>query len=66
MIISPELTAAIEVADRVTILRDGGVAANETAGEFADDRAGLEASYTRDPWRTLPQNDFRGGGRHDA
>ncbi len=58
IVISHDLPAALKVADRVVILRDGRVAAQERADAFAGGGEALSATYARAIWSALPQNGF--------
>jgi peptide/nickel transport system ATP-binding protein len=58
IVISHDLPAALEVADRVVILREGRVAAEERADAFAGGGEALSAAYARAIWGALPQNGF--------
>jgi peptide/nickel transport system ATP-binding protein len=58
IVISHDLPAALKVADRVVILRDGRVAAEERADAFAGGGEALSAAYARAIWSALPQNGF--------
>lgn len=61
LVISHDLSAALDIADRVVILRDGKVAAAERAAAFAGGGENLSAPYARSIWNALPQNGFSGG-----
>ena len=65
IVISHDLSAALEIADRVVLLRDGQVAAQERADAFAGDGGMLRAPYARSIWNALPQNGFS-RERHEA
>ena len=65
IVISHDLSAALEIADRVVLLRDGQVAAQERANAFAGDGEALCAAYARAIWNALPQNGFS-RGHHEA
>lgn len=58
IVISHDLPAALTVADRVILLREGKVAAQEPAAAFAGDGGALSAAYARSIWKALPQNGF--------
>lgn len=58
VIISHDLAAAVSVADRVAILRDGALVATEEARRFAGAGEAELSSYARALWRALPQHDF--------
>jgi len=58
VVISHDLAAAVDSADRVAVLRDGALVATEDAVTFKrDGGAGLTA-YASELWRALPQHDF--------
>lgn len=61
IVISHDLSAALEIADRVVIMRDGKVVAHERADAFAGQGEALSAAYARKIWNALPQNGFSGG-----
>ena len=58
IVISHDLAATLQIADRVIILRDGYVAAHEHADVFSGDGTRLLAPYARSVWKALPQNGF--------
>lgn len=58
VVISHDLAAAVDSADRVAVLRDGALVATEAAATFvANGGAGL-SPYAHALWRALPQHDF--------
>jgi len=58
MLITHDLPAALTVADRVSLLRDGVTDGVMPAGDFSGDGARLATPYARALWKALPQNDF--------
>ncbi|MFD7655968.1 ATP-binding cassette domain-containing protein [Actinosynnema sp. NPDC059797] len=58
VLITHDLTAALEVADRVVICRDGRTVDEARPEDFRDDGAALSHPYTRALWRALPANGF--------
>ena len=65
IVISHDLTAVLKIADRVVLLRDGQVAAQERTDAFAGAGERLSAAYARSIWNALPQNGFS-RARHEA
>jgi peptide/nickel transport system ATP-binding protein len=59
VLITHELLAALEVADRVVICRDGRTVDTADPADFAGDGSALAHPYTRAMWRALPVNGFR-------
>ena len=58
VLITHDLLAALTVADRVMVMRDGVTQGVAAAADFSGDGAQLHLGYLRDLWRALPQNDF--------
>lgn len=56
LLITHDIAAALEVADRVMVLLHGTTVEIASADDFLYDR--LRHPYTRTLWRALPQNDF--------
>lgn len=65
VLITHELRAALSVADRVVICRDGRTVDVAPPAAFTGDGARLEHDYTRALWRALPGNGFRVPARAD-
>lgn len=59
VLITHELRAALEVADRVVIVRDGRTVDVADPAAFTGDGAALDHPYTRALWQALPGNGFR-------
>lgn len=59
VLITHELRAALEVADRVVICRDGRTVDAADPAAFTGDGAALDHPYTRALWQALPGNGFR-------
>ncbi|WP_051515531.1 ATP-binding cassette domain-containing protein [Candidatus Blastococcus massiliensis] len=59
VLITHELSAALEVADRVVIARDGRTVDVADPAAFTGDGAALSHPYTRALWQALPGNGFR-------
>jgi peptide/nickel transport system ATP-binding protein len=68
LMISHDLRAALTVADRVVVIRDGISCDTVSASSFASDGTALSHGYTRALWRALPEHDFdrRAGKPMDA
>ena len=60
MLISHDIEAALTVADRVAVLRDGKLQSLAPASAFAGDGRKLESFYARLLWQALPCNAFIG------
>ncbi|WP_239456585.1 ATP-binding cassette domain-containing protein [Nocardioides solisilvae] len=58
LLITHELDAALEVADRVVVVREGRTVETTDAGAFTGDGLRLAHPYSRALWRALPGNDF--------
>jgi peptide/nickel transport system ATP-binding protein len=59
VLVTHELLAALEVADRVVICREGRTVDAADPAAFTGDGAALEHPYTRALWQALPANGFR-------
>ncbi|MGY1985119.1 ATP-binding cassette domain-containing protein [Blastococcus sp. SYSU DS0669] len=59
VLVTHELLAALEVADRVVICRDGRTVDVADPQAFTGDGAQLQHPYTRALWQALPVNGFR-------
>ncbi len=59
VLITHELRAALEVADRVVVCRDGRTVAEERPAAFAGEGTALASPYARALWQALPGNGFR-------
>lgn len=58
MLITHDIQAALQVADRVAIFYAGETVEVAAAEDFTGDGRRLRHPYTRALWRSLPQNDF--------
>ncbi|MED4956088.1 ABC transporter ATP-binding protein [Paenibacillus macerans] len=58
MLITHDIVSALEIADRVAVLKDGTTIEISDAAAFAGNGELLQSEYTRRLWRALPQNDF--------
>lgn len=58
LLITHDIRAALRVADRVVVIRDGVTVDNAPAGAFHGEGDALLNAYTRALWRALPENDF--------
>lgn len=59
LLITHELTGALEVADRVVVVDRGRTVDEVPATAFSGDGEDLEHPYTRALWQALPANGFR-------
>jgi peptide/nickel transport system ATP-binding protein len=59
VLVTHELLAALEVADRVVICREGRTVDAADPAAFTGDGSALEHPYTRALWQALPANGFR-------
>jgi peptide/nickel transport system ATP-binding protein len=59
VLITHELQAVLDVADRVVICREGRTVADGAPTAFAGDGSALVHPYTRALWQALPANGFR-------
>jgi len=68
MLITHDLMSALEIADRVAVIKDGRTVEISAAAAFEGKGEHLEKEYTQRLWRALPQNDFdlefQGKGGH--
>ncbi|WP_250229261.1 ATP-binding cassette domain-containing protein [Anaeropeptidivorans aminofermentans] len=58
MLITHDIMSALEIADRVAVIRDGRTVEVSEASAFKGRGERLKTDYTRRLWRALPQNDF--------
>ncbi|MDQ0920330.1 ABC transporter ATP-binding protein [Paenibacillus sp. V4I5] len=58
MLITHDLMSALEIADRVAVIRDGRTIEISDAEAFEGKGERLKNEYTQRLWRALPQNDF--------
>ena len=58
MFITHDIVSALEVADRVAVIKDGTTVEIADAAAFAESGELLQTEYTRRLWRALPHNDF--------
>lgn len=58
MLITHDLMSALEIADRVAVIRDGTTVEISDAADFEGKGERLKNEYTQRLWRALPQNDF--------
>jgi peptide/nickel transport system ATP-binding protein len=59
VLVTHELVAALEVADRVVICSEGRTVDTVEPGAFTGDGSALTHPYTRALWQALPANGFR-------
>jgi peptide/nickel transport system ATP-binding protein len=59
VLITHELQAALDVADRMVICREGRTVDDADPAAFAGDGSALAHPYTRALWQALPANGFR-------
>ncbi|HLH97989.1 MAG TPA: ABC transporter ATP-binding protein [Xanthobacteraceae bacterium] len=58
LLISHDIRAALPLADRVAVVRDGAIVETVAADRFRDGGTKLATDYARALWRALPENDF--------
>ncbi|MNR44468.1 hypothetical protein D3C85_1632130 [compost metagenome] len=58
MLITHDLMSALDIADRVAVIREGRTIEIADARYFEGTGERLKDEYTRRLWRALPQNDF--------
>lgn len=58
LLITHDIAAALQVADRLVIVRDGRTVDEADVADFTGDGERLRHPYTRALWRALPRNGF--------
>ncbi|RCX09317.1 peptide/nickel transport system ATP-binding protein [Anaerobacterium chartisolvens] len=58
MLITHDIMSAIEIANRVAVIKDGQTMEISAASAFSGTGEQLKTEYARRLWRALPQNDF--------
>lgn len=58
MLITHDIMAALEIADRVAVIKDGSTVEISPVSAFEGTGEQLKTAYTRRLWMALPQNDF--------
>jgi len=58
MLITHDIMSALEIADRVAVIKDGATVEISEAAAFEGNGERLKTEYTQRLWRALPQNDF--------
>lgn len=58
MLITHDIMSALEIADRVAVIKDGTTVEISDVSAFEGKGERLKTDYTRRLWRALPQNDF--------
>lgn len=58
MLITHDMISALEIADRVAVIKDGATVEISEAAAFEGRGERLTHEYTQRLWRALPQNDF--------
>lgn len=58
MLITHDIMSALEIADRVAVIKDGTTVEISAVSAFEGKGERLKTDYTRRLWRALPQNDF--------
>ncbi|TVY04258.1 ATP-binding cassette domain-containing protein [Cohnella terricola] len=58
MLITHDIISALEIADRVAVIKDGATVEISEASAFEGNGERLKTEYTQRLWRALPQNDF--------
>ncbi|RXS56155.1 ABC transporter ATP-binding protein, partial [Streptococcus pyogenes] len=63
--ITHDIVAASQIADRITIFKEGKAIETAPASFFSRGGEQLQTEFARRLWRTLPQQDFLKGVTHD-
>lgn len=58
LMITHDIEAAVAIANRIVVMKDGAVAEIAPAASFAGDGSLLRHPYSRSLWRALPRNGF--------
>jgi peptide/nickel transport system ATP-binding protein len=58
MLITHDIVSALEIADRVAVIKDGATVEISESAAFEGTGERLKTEYARKLWRALPQNDF--------
>ena len=58
MLITHDIMSALEIADKVAVIKDGQTVEIAKASAFSGQGENLQSEYTKRLWRALPQNDF--------
>jgi peptide/nickel transport system ATP-binding protein len=58
MLITHDIMSALEIADRVAVIKDGTTVEISDVAAFEGKGERLKTKYTQRLWRALPQNDF--------
>lgn len=58
MLITHDIISALEIADRVVVIKDGATVEIAEAAAFEGKGERLKTEYAQSLWRALPQNDF--------
>ncbi|MNW44377.1 Oligopeptide transport ATP-binding protein OppD [compost metagenome] len=58
MLITHDIMSALEIADRVAVIKDGTTVEISEAAAFEGNGERLKTEYTQRLWRALPQHDF--------
>ncbi|GIO39593.1 ATPase [Paenibacillus antibioticophila] len=58
MLITHDIISALEIADRVVVIKDGATVEITEAAAFEGKGERLKTEYAQSLWRALPQNDF--------
>lgn len=58
MLITHDIMSALDIADRVAVIKDGETIEISEASYFEGSGEYLKTEYTKRLWRALPQNDF--------
>lgn len=61
LLVTHDLPAALPVADRIALMRDGRILSEERPADFAADGAHLGSPWARELWQALPGNGFGDG-----
>lgn len=58
LMITHDISAAVEIADRIAVFRDGTTIEVADRAAFDNEGSALSHPFSRELWRRLPQNDF--------
>lgn len=58
VVVTHDLSGVLRFADRVAVMREGRVEAEEEVSHFVGDGERLKGDWSRQLWRALPQNGF--------
>ncbi|MNJ75534.1 hypothetical protein D3C77_726430 [compost metagenome] len=58
MLITHDIMSALQIADRVAVIKDGATVEISEAAAFQGKGKHLKTEYAQRLWRALPHNDF--------